>query len=495
MSLKQQAVRGIVWSLVQRWASQAITFAVFLLLARLLDPGAFGLVALATVFISFVQVFSDPGFCDTLVQRHNVEPEHLDTAFWTNVCVGILLALIGVASAGFVATFFKEPDLAPVIRWLSLSFLLTALRSVQSALLTRELKFKVLAMRDLAGIFAGGIAGVAMALLGMGVWSLVGRQLIDSLVNVIVLWKVSKWRPGFKISFRHCKELFSFGANVVGMKILSYFNRRSGEFLIGYFLGSVALGYYAIAYRILSIFVEVMIGTIQRLAFPLFSRMQHDLDKLRQAYFEAIQLTTLVAFPVFLGLSVLTPEIIVVVFGDQWKPSIPVMQILGFFGLLSAVFYYNDPLLMALGKPQWSFRLSVLNAILNVAFVVVAVHWGIVAVAAAVVIRGYFMLPIVLWVMNKVLPFSWAEYRRQWFPQLLAGLVLVSALSGAKYLLTDNFNVKLLLPSYIIFGGVIYSLIIFVIAPKLYPRVIELIRSALPQSMSTDYPVTAARSE
>ena len=330
MSLKQLAIRGIIWSLIQRWGSQAITFTVFLLLARLLEPQAFGLIALATVFLAFVQIFADQGFSSAIIQRGNLEPEHLDTAFWVNVSIGTLLTIIVVTAAGLVAAFLKEPDLVPVLRWLSFSFPLTALSSVQEAILTRELNFKALMLRSLLGIFSGGIAGVTMALLGFGVWALVGRQLIDAIVDVVVLWTMSRWRPGFRISLRHCKELFSYGINLIGFRIVNFFNRRSGEFLIGYLLGSVALGYYTIAYRIVLIFIEVMIGAIQKLAFPVFSRMQFDLKRLRQAYLEAIQLTSLVAFPVFLGLSVLAPEIIVVAFGEQWIPSISVMQILGF---------------------------------------------------------------------------------------------------------------------------------------------------------------------
>src|SRR4030095_12480928 len=145
---------------------------------------------------------------------------------------------------------------------------------------------------------------------------------------------------------------------------LKFVNRRSGDLLIGYFLGPVALGYYTVAYRIISIVTEVMIVTIQRLALPVFSRLQQDLEKLRQTFFNAVKFTSLVATPAFLGLSALAPEIVVVVFGEQWKPSIPVMQVLGLISLLYAGLYYNDPLIMALGKPQWSLRLTCLEAIL-----------------------------------------------------------------------------------------------------------------------------------
>ena len=344
-------------------------------------------------------------------------------------------------------------------------------------------------MRSLLGIFSGGIAGVTMALLGFGVWALVGRQLIDAIVDVVVLWKMSKWRPGFRFSARHCKQLFSFGINLIGFRIVNFINQRSGEFLIGYFLGSVALGYYTIAYRVLYIFIDIMIGAIQKLAFPVFS-MQYDGDKLRHGFFAAIEFTTLAAFPVFLGLCALTPEIVIVVFGDQWEPSIPVMQILGLVGLVSAVISYNHPLFMALRRPQWILMMTCLNAISNVVFFVVAVRWGIVAVAA-VVLRVYLMSPITLCLVQQILPFKWPEYFRKSLPQLIAGLMMVSAPVGAKYCLRERVSLYLLLPTYIAFGAAIYGITICVIAPQLLSRVVELVRSALPQNKIKGHEVSA----
>ncbi len=486
MSLRQQAIRGMVWSLIQRWGGQAITFVVFLLLARLLEVKAFGLVALGMVFVGFVQVFTDQGFWDAIIQRPELDQEYLDTAFWVNIVIATLLTLGTVAAAGIIAGFFEEPALAPVLRWLSLSFLVNALSSVQDALLTRDMKFRVLAIRELLGIFAGGIAGVTMALFGLGVWSLVGKQLISAGVNVVVLWKVGRWRPGFRISLIHCSDLFSYGVNVVGLRMLSFLNRRSGEFLIGYFLGSVALGYYTIAYRILSIFVDVMVGAIQKLAFPVFSRLQHDSAKLRQVLFEAIEFTTLVAFPVFLGLCVLTPEIVVVAFGEKWTPSIPILQALALMGLVSAMLYYNDPILMAVGKPQLSLRLTGLSTVLNLTFLITAVRWGITAVAVAYVIRGYLMLPIMVRFIKKIVPFNWSEYCYQFIVPLIAALLMASGILGAKYIVKDTLSVRVLLPLYILFGVAMYGITITVIAPNLMCRVYELFRDALPSSVARD---------
>jgi PST family polysaccharide transporter len=483
MNLRQKAVKGVVWSAIQSWGRQAIAFIVFALLARLLAPEVFGLVALAGVFLAFTQVFLDQGFADAIVQREQLDPEHLDTAFWTNLGIGLLLTLLGIAVAGLVADLFEQPQLTPIIRWLSLSFLLRSLSAVQEAIFRRNLAFKALAVRSLMAVVAGGLVGVTMAFMGFGVWSLVGQQLVDSLVQVIVLWLASDWRPRINFSAKHFKELFSFGINVVGINILNFLNTRSDDFLIGYFLGPVALGYYSIAYRLLQIVTQLLIGVINGLAMPVFSRLQGEPEQLRKAFYSAIQLSSLVAFPAFLGLSVLAPELLVVLFGKQWTPSIPVMQILSLVGILYAGFYFNGPILMAVGKPTWSLGLTFVQAVCNVIAFAIAVRWGIVAVSAAYLIRSYLMAPFTVWVVYKAVHIEFATYLRQYAAPLVCSLAIVVAILGTKYFLINLVNSYALLAISIGVGTLIYPITLRLIAPELFGRVIDLVRSAFPQSI------------
>ena len=483
MSLKQKAVKGVMWSAIENWGSRVISFVVFLLLARLLEPKTFGLVALSSVFFAFMQVFLDQGFSQAIIQRKEVDQEHLDTAFWTNISIALMLLGISIAGAGLIATLFKEPQLTPIIRWLSLSFVFGALNSVQNAILSRQLAFKTLSLRTLVATVIGGVVGVAMAFMGFGVWSLVGQQIANGLAGVIVLWSSTDWRPSFNFSKTHFRELFSFGINVVGIKILDFLNRRSDDLLIGYFLGSVALGYYTVAYRILLMVNQLMVGTIQKTAMPVFSRLQSEPERLRQAFYSAIGLTTLFAFPVFLGLSVLAPELVIVMFGEEWKQSIPVMQILNLIGLLYAGFNYNSPIIMALGKPALGLGLSSVQAIGNIIGFVIAVRWGIVAVAAAYVIRAYLTAPITLWIVNKLIPINFRTYLSQYAAPFVASLVMVASIFTAKYFLNELVNLHILLVICILLGAVIYTLTIQFIAPKLFKRAIDLFSSVLPKFM------------
>src|SRR5688572_7347173 len=180
MSLRQKAAKGIFWSVIQKWGRAAISILTFVVLSRLLAPEAFGLVALATVFTVFMELFLDQGFGAAIVQRSELEPEHLDTAFWINIVTGILMTIGLIAASGFIASIFEEPRLAPVLRWLSIIFILSSLSSTQISILQRKLAFKSLATRSLVATAVGGVVGMTMAFAGFGVWSLVGQDLVTT---------------------------------------------------------------------------------------------------------------------------------------------------------------------------------------------------------------------------------------------------------------------------------------------------------------------------
>jgi len=203
MSLREQAVKGVVWSGIQNWGSSLLSVGVFLVLARLLDAQAFGLVALASAFTGLMVIFLRQGFSRAIIQRSDLQPGHLDTAFWINIAGGVVLTGAGMALAGLVSSVYGEPQLTPVIRWLSVGFLASALSATQEAVLQRRLNFKGLAMRSLVASLAGGVVGVGMAVSGFGLWSLVGQNLCAGLVGVVVLWRASEWRPGFNVSRKH----------------------------------------------------------------------------------------------------------------------------------------------------------------------------------------------------------------------------------------------------------------------------------------------------
>ncbi len=482
-NFQQKALKGVFWSAIQNWGRQAIAFVVFALLARLLGPETFGLVASATIFLAFVSIFLDQGFSVAIVQRKELEPEHLDTAFWTNFGIGLVMTGLSIAAAGLVADFFSQPQLTPIIRWLSLSFVIISLSSTQEAIFQRNLDFKPLAIRELLAVCVGGIVGVTMAFMGFGVWSLVSQQLVNGLVKVLVLWSASNWRPRFKFSPKHFHELFCFGINVVGTQILNFVNRRSDDLLISYFLGPVALGYYSVAYRLLLIITQLLTGVINQVAMPAFSRLQQEPEKLKNAFYKVTQLTSLISFPAFLGMAALAPELVRVLFGEQWLPSIPVMQVLAFIGIVHSVTYFNGTVITAMGKPSWKLKLSFMHSVANVIGFAIAVRWGIVAVAAVYVIRSYLLTPVDLWFIRKLIGIRLTVYLRQYVIPLTGVLGMTIVIFTARELLKNLINLQILLAVCIVLGAVTYAVLIVLLAPKIVQQILEMINPLISKKL------------
>ena len=482
MGLRQKAVKGVFWSVVQKWGRAGVTTITFVILSRLLAPEAFGLIALATAFTVFIELFLDQGFGSAIVQREELDPEHLDTAFWLNILTSVVLTGGLIAVSGLLAVLFDEPRLGSVLRWLSITLILSGLSGTQISILQRNLAFKDLAIRSTVSNMVGGVVGIGMAFAGYGVWSLVGQDVATSLVRAIILWRASDWRPGFRVSKRHYKELVSFGIPIVGNHALTVLMRRSDDLLIGYFLGPTLLGFYTIGYQLLLIIIRLVTEVTNSVAFPAFSRLQAQPERMRQAFYKVTQYTSVIAFPVFSGLAILAPELVPTVFGEKWSPSIPVMQVLALIGILQSVLFFNGSVIKAAGKPSWQLGIMFLNAVCSILGFLLAVRWGIVAVAAAFVIVGYSLAPISYIVVRRLIQIDFRTYLWQYIPSLTASLLMVAVIAGLKFLLKgQSLNMYLELSVYMLAGALTYLAVIRLLARHLYQQALEIVSMALPK--------------
>jgi O-antigen/teichoic acid export membrane protein len=479
-SLREHAVEGVKWSTLQILGARTMSLLVFVVLARLLEPTAFGLVSLAAVFVALMQVFIDQGFSQAIVQRADLEPGHLDSAFWSSLLLGSLLTVAGVLSAGLLADLLGQPDLAAVLRWLSLTLVITAVGSTPEAILRRDLAFRSLAFRQLAAAAAGGFVGVGAALTGHGVWSLVAQLIVQAGVGSLVLWIAVPWRPGHDVSWRYFRDLFSFGSNIVAMNIVNFLNRRSDDLMIGVVLGTRALGYYSVGYRILLLLTDVMTRTIESVAFPLFSRVQGDLARLRRGYLMATQVSATIATPVFLGVAALAPELIAVAFGPGWQQAVPVMQVLSLIGILHASLFFNSTVLVATGRPREALFITTVNAVSNVVAFAIAVQWGIVAVAAAYVIRGYLLSPLPVWMVKRVIDFRVREYVRRFAIPLGCALLMVAVMLLLREALRPRLSDLVLIAPVALAGSATYLLAMRLTAERFTREMVDYLSSASP---------------
>jgi len=456
-----------LWATAEKCGVQAFSLLTLSILAKLLEVRDFGLIAMAGVFLSLLNLVSDQGIGTAIIQRHELDESHLNSAFWANLALGAVLAAAAVAVAGEVASFYREPGLSPILVCLSARFLVQPFSIVPRALLARRLQFRETALRSLLSRSSAGVVGIAVALAGGGVWSLVAQELTGVLAEVVVLWRLTSWRPHWRFSWRHWLELVTFGIRITGLSLTSFLHYQLAPLLLGYLAGAVALGYYAIGFRMLQAFLQMLQGVVSTVALPAFSRLQGDLVRLRQLYYESSSLVSLVSFPVFAGLIVTAPELVSVMFGPEWAPSVPVLQVLSISGFVITMLAPSGPALMALNKPAWLLKFSILGAAVNLVLLLPAARWGIVAAAAAHSVRCYLLAPFNYFAVARLLRVDWREYWRGIVPSALGALSVVGVASMTRALLPDWLGPGGTLACLAILGAATYTLVVYKAGPEL----------------------------
>lgn len=472
MNIKKKALNSAKWSVIQNWTNQFLSLFIFIVLARLLLPEDFGLVALATAFIMVLTTLSSQGFVEAIVQREEISDTHLDTAFWTNLTLGLLMAAALYATAPFLADSFSEPRLSKVLRFLSLTLILNSCIGVQTAILSRHFQFKALALRTILSSVLGGGVGIYMAFMGYGVWALVGQQVIISLTGLFVLWFSCSWYPGLKVKRKAFFELISFGSNVLGISLLNLVNKRMPDMLIGIFLGPTALGIYAIAMKIFTVLTQVMLGTLSKVALPTFSRMQSDIKRMRQAYYNAIRMTSIVCFPVFIGVLVTAENLVPLIFGSQWEQSASVTQYLMVVCIMYGISYFNTPMMLALNQSRMLLKLNVINSCLNAIAFSVGVNFGIEYVAMAFMIRGLIMFPVGQLVLKYFAEVSFMELFHAIKGPAISSIIMAVLILLINPLI-ESFSKTYIVLCQVIGGGAIYMLSLMLIDRSIIFQMLE----------------------
>lgn len=481
--MKRRAWHGIVWTLGQTLGARLVQTILFVVLARLLTPAAFGLVALAMVFVSLMQVFVEQGFSQAIIQREDLEPSHLDSAFWSSLAISGTLAAVGVACSGAVAKVLGQPDLAPVLRALCPMLILAGLSSTPEAILRREMAFRALAIRRVVATTVSAIAGVAAAAAGFGVWSLVVQTITQAAVGVVLLWVAVPWRPGTQVSWARFRELAAFGSNVVGSNVLNFVNRRGDDLLIGAVLGPRALGVYSVAYRLLLLLTDLVTRTIESVALPLFARLQGDLPRMKRGYLVATQVSATIASPVFILAAALSPIVIPLCFGAKWHAAVPVMEVLAFIGILHATLFFNTTVMIATGRPRAALLVTAMNATSNLIAFVAVVHWGVTAVAAAYVVRGYITSPVPILMVRRWIGFSLVDYVRRSGIPLLCALVMGGVVVGLRLSLSSAMPGVAALVVLVPVGLTIYGGLFRLVAPAYVLEIREWVDDAVPNRL------------
>ena len=431
MRPRRTGANPVRWAFVLNTGRRSINMAFTLVLAAMLGPRPFGIVAMAMVYVAVLELVLEQGLPTALIQRTDLDLEHLDSAFWMSLVWCLFLAGVSVALSGWWAELNNTPELADVIKVLSLALPLGGLLLVQQAILVREMDFKTLAIRSNAASLVGGCVGVATALAGGGVWSLVAQQLTMDAVGVALLWALSTWRPRFRFSPSHARELLGFSSDVFFANLGNFISRRSDALLMGIFFGPYAVGLYRMADRFVEVLLDLTTKPIATVSLPLLSRLKDDPPALRESLTAYFRTTLLLTVPAMLLLAA-TSENLFAVMGEEWVAASDALMLLAVVGIFQAVALFTAPVLYALARPRLRAALVWTLAPLSAASVLVVGAWletasigdqlfGL-ATSRVVLFAGFFA-PLCLGVMLRLTGLSLRSVlAAAWMPLLAGGL-------------------------------------------------------------------------
>ena len=455
-SLKHKTVKGVGWSFIDNLSSSGVSFLVGLVLARLLTPSEYGIMAILTIFIAVSSSIVDSGFSNALIRKTDAKRVDYNTVFLFNLVVSGLLYVVLFFAAPAISVFFKEPLLVEVMRVIGWVLIINALAIIPRTLFVKDVNFKTQTKVSLIASISSGVVGIGMALAGMGVWSLVGQQLSRQLLNTLFLWIYSTWRPIWEFSLQSFRELFGFGSKLLLSGLLDTVFKEIYSLVIGRCYTSAQLGQYTRASQFNQIFSSNLTTVIQRVSYPVLSSIRDESERLREAYRKVIKSTMLITFACMLGLAAVAKPLLIILIGEKWLPAVNFLQIICFSGMLYPLHAINLNILQVKGRSDLFLKLEIIKKIiaagpliLGVLFSIEYMLWGSVCTSfIAYFLNSYYSA--------NLINYPTKEQIKDILPTFLVSFVTAAAMWSLTFLSLSNW---LLLPLQCLLGIILAVLI------------------------------------
>ena len=438
MSLKQKTFKGVIWSAVERFSTQGVQFLFGILLARLLTPNDYGMIAMLTIFMAVSQTFIDSGFGNALIRKPDRNEADKATVFFFNIftaaaCYGIIFL-----AAPFIAQFYNMPQLATILRVLAINLIIQSFGSIQRLNLTIDLNFKMLAKVSFSGAIVGGTAGLISAYNGLGVWSLVVQQMATMATRVALFWILSRWRPKCFFNKKSFKDMFGFGSKLLASGLLNTLYDNIYDLIIGKAFAAATLGNYSRASHFANFPSSNITGVFQRVTFPVLSKIQNDPQKLRKGYLKFLNMATLVIFPLMIGLAALAKPFILLVLTDKWVDVILILQIICIAQMWYPVHAINLNILQVMGRSDLFLKLEIIKKIVGITVLCITLPHGIIVMCFGQWVNACFGLVINTYYSGKLLNAGLWPQLKMYIPTLLNSLVMGAICLGVTKLLPEK---------------------------------------------------------
>lgn len=459
--LKKKTINGVLWSSIERFSVQGVQFCFGIVMARLLSPSDYGIIAMLTIFMALSQTFIDSGFSNALIRKQDRNEKDYATAFYFNIGVGLICYLLLCLGAPAIALFYNTPILTNLTKVVGLTLLFNSLCVVQQAKLTAEINFKTQAKVSLAAVILSGGIGIILAYKGFGVWALALQSVLSSFFRMLFLWIWAQWKPSEHFCKESFRALFNYGSKLLASGLLDTIYRNLYTIVIGKFFSGSALGFYSRADQFAQFPSSNITGVLQRVTFPVLSSIQHEDDRLKVNYRKFLKLSAFIVFPLMVGLAAVAEPFINLLLTEKWSGAILILQILCFAMMWYPIHAINLNLLQVKGRSDLFLRLEIIKKSVITVILCITIPMGLTAMCIGQVINSLIALVINTHYTGKLIQVGFSVQMRDLFPTLLNSLIMgaicfvtsqfiagsllqliVGLLIGATYYIASNWFMK-----------------------------------------------------
>lgn len=443
-SLKSQAVKGVVWSAVERFSVQGIQFVLSIIIARLVAPSEYGLIAMLGIFLAIAQTFIDSGFSNALIQKKDRTEVDFSTVFYFNIVVSLVVYLILFLSAPYIALFYKEPLLDIITKWVGLNIIISAFSIVQRAKLAIQLDFKTQAKTSLISVVISGACGIVLAYYGYGVWALVIQTLSNNTLNTILLCLFARWKPALIFSGHSFVNLFSFGSKLLLSALLDTIYLNLYTLIIGRKYSATDVGYYNRAYSISQYPSINIMMVICRAIYPLQCQEQDNDKLITLSFIQYLRMSCFIIFPLMIGLAVLSKPLVLLLLTERWLPAARLISILSIAYMWYPVMVVNNQILNVKGRSDYFLKAEVIKKALAVFILVITMQHGLTWLCLGIAFYNVLDIIIIIYFVKKVIVTGYLSQIKSLLPIFF--ITMLMGIGGAlSILFISNPALQLLL--------------------------------------------------
>lgn len=471
--LKKKALNSFIWKFLERSGSQIIQFIIQLILARLLLPKDYGIIALTTVFISLSMVFIQSGFSKALIQRDDINEIDYSSVFYISIFVAIICYIILFLISPIIANFYRIYELKKIIRVLGIILFLGSFNSIQQVIVEKKLEFKKIFYSSLISVGISGIIGIFLAFHGFGVWALVIQQIINQLIVLIILFLNIRWYPRLIFSLKRVENLFSFGWKLLVSAMIETLYRELTNLIVGKRYSAQVLGVYNRGNQFPNMIVNNFNGAIQSVLFPVLASLQKDEKLLKKVMRKGIVISSYIIFPCMVGLAVVAESLVKFLLTDTWLTCVPYLRIFCFSYALWPIHTTNLQAINAIGRSDIFLKLEIFKKMIGISMILITYRYTPYVMAIGVSLSSIVNSFINAYPNKKLFNYGYVEQLKDIYPSFLMSLCMAMPIYFIKYLNLSNINTLLL---QIIIGSIIYFLLSYLFKVEGFIYIMEIIK-------------------